>query len=88
MATTAEEIRSYIRRQEEKPSSHCRFLRDDALFWHSKREVNAGSPLCRKTRREVEEQNERRDQAGWPGSVGTRGAREIPDSQLRSPANF
>ena len=27
------------------------FLRDDALFWNSMRELNAGSPLCRSTRR-------------------------------------
>ena len=27
------------------------FLRDVALFWNSKRELNAGSPSCRATRR-------------------------------------
>ena len=27
------------------------FLRDFALFWNSKRELNAGSPMCRATRR-------------------------------------
>ena len=26
------------------------FLRDVALFWNSKRELNAGSPVCRDSR--------------------------------------
>ena len=49
VATTAEEIRFYNRRKEAELSSHYRFLGDDALFWNSKRELNAGSPLCRST---------------------------------------
>ena len=27
------------------------FLQDVALFWNSKRELDAGSPMCRGTRR-------------------------------------
>ena len=34
-------------------------------------------------REDVVEQDERRDQAGWPGSVGTGGAGETLDSQLQ-----
>ena len=51
VATTAEEIPSYNRREEEKPSSHYRFSGTMPLFWNSKREFNAGSLLCRSTRK-------------------------------------
>ena len=35
-----------------------------------------------------ENKDERRDQVGWHGSVGTGGAGETPDSQLQSHSNF
>ena len=51
VVTTAEGLRSDNRRKEEKPSSHDHFSGDVALFWNSKRELNAASLVCHSTRR-------------------------------------